>query len=61
MDCSRKETCVNYKIRCFDCGVTGDFTNPYPRYVNKIEHKDRLMDLLNEVPDMLDGASRFPW
>lgn len=59
--CSKKDTCVNYKIRCFDCGAMSDCLNPYPRYVNKEQHEERLLDLLGDVPDMLDNLERFPW
>lgn len=61
MECFKKDTCVNYKIRCFNCGAMSDMTNPYPRYSNKIDHKNKLMDLLNKNPELLDGANRFPW
>ena len=61
MNCSRKDECVNYKIRCFNCQAMSDVMHPYPRYASKLDHKNKLTDLLNEVPDLVEGANRFPW
>lgn len=52
MQCSKKDTCVNYRIRCFNCGAMADIFNPYPRYVDKEEQKRRLRILLVNKPDL---------
>lgn len=52
MECSKKDNCVNYKIRCFECGVMSDIHNHHPRYVSKEKNRNRLLELINEFPDL---------
>lgn len=61
MNCFKKDECVNYKLRCFNCQAMSDFTNPYPRFVNKAEHERRLLWLLNGVPELLGKANDSPY
>lgn len=56
MNCFKKNECVNYKLRCFNCQAMAHFTDPYPRFVDKAEHERRLLWLLNGVPELLGDA-----
>ena len=53
MECSRKNGCVNYKKRCFECGAMGDVMNPYPYYADVKTNERKLMRLLNDIPELL--------
>lgn len=61
MNCPKKDECVNYKTRCFNCQAISDVMNPYPRYVDKAEHERRLLWLLNGIPEMLSKANNSPY
>lgn len=54
LNCPKKDTCINYKIRCFNCGAVADDLHPYPRYVDREEQKHRLRVLLVNKPETLD-------
>lgn len=57
MNCAKKDTCVNYRTRCFECMSISDICNPYPRYINEEEHERRLTWLLHGVPEMIKSAN----
>lgn len=61
MNCPKKDECVNYKIRCFNCQSVADVINPYPKYVDKAEHERRLLWLLNGIPELLNKAGNSPY
>ena len=61
MNCSKKDECVNYKTRCFECQAMSDMMNPYPKYVDKPEHERRLLWLLNGIPELLSSANNSPY
>ena len=61
MNCSRKDTCLNHRIRCYECFSMSDMMNNYPEYVDKEEHKRRLLWLLNGIPELLNKANNSPY
>lgn len=56
MNCFKKDECVNYKTRCFECQAMSDVLHPYPNYIDKAEHERRLLWLLNGIPELLGDA-----
>ena len=61
MTCLKKDECVNYKTRCFECQAMSDVMHPYPNYVDKAEHERRLTWLLNGIPELLSKAGNSPY
>lgn len=53
-NCPKKNTCINYKIRCFNCGAIAEDYNPYPRYLDREDQKRKLRILLANKPETLD-------
>lgn len=51
LNCFKKDECVNYKIRCFNCQAMSHMMQPYPRFVDKNEHERRLTILLNDIQE----------
>lgn len=50
--CPKKESCINYKVRCFNCGAIADELNLYPRYIDREDQKRKLRTLLVNVPEV---------
>lgn len=61
MNCYKKDSCVNYKTRCFECQSMSDVMHPYPKYADKAEHERRLTWLLNGIPELLNKAGNSPY
>lgn len=56
MNCSQKDHCINYKLRCFECGAMSNIHDIYPKYVSRDDNRDKLVELLVARPELLSDS-----
>lgn len=58
-NCSKKDSCINYKIRCFNCGAVADDLHPYPRYIDRDAQKLKMLDLMRDKSEYFSSAENM--
>lgn len=61
MNCFKKDECINYKTRCFECQSMADMMSPYPNYTDKKEQEKKLNRILADIPALLSRAENSPY